>query len=156
MVKRELRGVRLVISDAHEGLKQAIRTAITGTTWQCGRVHFMRNPPTTVPQGAREAIAAIVHAIFAQPDHTSALARLRQVAENRRSRSPLAAVPLEEAAEDILAYGHLPLKYQRQLPSMNPLEPLSKGIKRRSNVVGIFPTPAAVIRLAGAIPVGAG
>jgi putative transposase len=151
LVKRGLTGVRLVISDAHEGLKQAIGTVLTGTTWQRCRVHFMRNLLATVPQASREAIAAIVRTIFAQPDHASALARLRKVADGFRPRFPRAAALLEEAAEDILAYRHLPLEHQRQLHSTNPLERLNKEIKRRSNVVGIFPNPAAVIRLVGAV-----
>ena len=108
LVKRGLKGVRLVVSDAHEGLKQAISTVLTGTTWQRCRVHFMRNLLATVPQGAREAIAAIVRTIFAQPDHASALAQLRKVADGLRTRFPRAATLLEEAAEDILAYRHLP------------------------------------------------
>ena len=151
LVKRGLHGVRLVVSDAHEGLKQAISTVLTGATWQRCRVHFMRNLLATVPHGAREAIAAIVRTIFAQPDHGSALAQLRKVADGLRGRFPRAAALLEEAAEDILAYRHLPLEHQRQLHSTNPLERLNKEIKRRSNVVGIFPNPAAVIRLVGAL-----
>jgi transposase-like protein len=151
LVNRGLKGVRLIISDAHVGLKQAISTVMTGTTWQRCRVHFMRNLLATVPQGAREAIAAIVRTIFAQPDHASAMAQLRKVADGLRGRFPQAAALLEEAAEDVLAYRHLPLEHQRQLPSTNPLERLNKEIKRRSNVVGIFPNPTAVIRLVGAI-----
>jgi transposase-like protein len=151
LVKRGLRGVRLVISDAHEGLKQAISTVLSGTSWQRCRVHFMRNLLATVPQGAREAIAAIVRTIFAQPDHASAMTQLRKVAEGLRTRFPSAAALLEDAAEDILAYRHLPVEHQRQLHSTNPLERLNKEIKRRSNVVGIFPNPASVIRLVGAI-----
>lgn len=151
LVKRGLKGVRLVISDAHEGLKQAIGTVLSGTTWQRCRVHFMRNLLATVPHGAREAIAAIVRTIFAQPDHASALVQLRKVADGLRARFARTATLLEEAAEDILAYRHLPLEHQRQLHSTNPLERLNKEIKRRSNVVGIFPNPAAVLRLVGAI-----
>jgi transposase-like protein len=151
LVKRGLTGVRLVISDAHEGLKQAISTVLSGSTWQRCRVHFMRNLLATVPQGAREAIAAIVRTIFAQPDHASAMTQLRKVADGLRTRFPRAATVLEEAAEDILAYRHLPVEHQRQLHSTNPLERLNKEIKRRSNVVGIFPNPAAVIRLVGAV-----
>src|SRR5215203_2503361 len=151
LVKRGLKGVRLVISDAHEGLKQAISTVLTGTAWQRCRVHFMRNLLATVPHAAREAIAAIVRTIFAQPDHASARAQLRKVAEGLRPRFPRAATLLEDAAEDVLAYRHLPLEHQRQLHSTNPLERLNKEIKRRSNVVGIFPTPQSVIRLVGAI-----
>jgi putative transposase len=151
LVKRGLTGVRLVISDAHEGLKQAIATVLTGTTWQRCRVHFMRNLLATVSQGMREAIAAVVRTIFAQPDHASALVQLRKVAEGLRPRFPRAATLLEDAAEDVLAYRHFPLAHQRQLHSTNTLERLNKEIKRRSNVVGIFPNPAAVIRLVGAI-----
>jgi transposase-like protein len=151
LVKRGLAGVRLVISDAHEGLKQAISTVLTGATWQRCRVHFMRNLLATVPQGAREAIAAIVRTIFAQPDHASALTQLRKVADGLRRRFPKAAELLEEAAEDVLAYRHMPSEHHRQLHSTNPLERLNKEIKRRSNVVGIFPNPAAVIRLVGAV-----
>lgn len=144
LVKRGLKGVRLVVSDAHEGLKQAIATV------RC-RVHFMRNLLATVPQGAREAIAAIVRTIFAQPDHTSAMTQLKKVADGLRGRFARAATLLEEAADDILAYRHLPLEHQRQLHSTNPLERLNKEIKRRSNVVGIFPNPASLLRLVGAI-----
>jgi putative transposase len=151
LVKRGLRGVRLIVSDAHEGLKQSIATVLSGATWQRCRVHFMRNLLATVPQSAREAIAAIVRTIFAQPDHASALAQLRKVADGFRSRFSKAAALLEEAAEDILAYRHLPMEHQRQLHSTNPLERLNQEIKRRSNVVGIFPTPQSVLRLVGAI-----
>ena len=151
LVKRGLTGGRLVVSDAHEGLKQAISTVLHGAAWQRCRVHFMRNLLATVPQGAREAIAAIVRTIFAQPDHASALSQLRKVAEGLRPRFAKTATLLEDAAEDILAYRHLPVEHQRQLHSTNPLERLNKEIKRRSNVVGIFPNPAAVIRLVGAI-----
>lgn len=151
LVKRGLKGIRLVVSDAHEGLKQAISTVLSGATWQRCRVHFMRNLLATVPHGAREAIAAIVRTIFAQPDHASAMTQLRKVADGLRPRFARAAALLEDAAEDVLAYRHLPLEHQRQLHSTNPLERLNKEIKRRTNVVGIFPNPAALLRLVGAI-----
>jgi transposase-like protein len=104
----------------------------------------MRNLLATVPQSAREAIAAIVRTIFAQPDHGSALAQLKKVAEGLRSRFGIAAALLEDAAEDMLAYRHVPIEHQRQLHSTNPLERLNKEIKRRSNVVGIFPNPKSL------------
>jgi putative transposase len=151
LVKRGLKGVRLVISAAREGLTHAISTVLRGTTWQRCRVDFMRNLLATVPHAAREAIAAIVRTIFAQPHHASALAPLRKVAEGLRARFAKAAALLEDAAEDVLAYRHLPLEHQRQLHSTNPLERLNKEIKRRSQVVGIFPNPAAVLRLVGAV-----
>jgi putative transposase len=151
LVKRGLAGVRLVISDAHEGLKQAIGTVLNGAAWQRCRVHFMRNLLATVPQAMREPIAAIVRTIFAQPDHASALTQLHKVADGLRARLPQAAALLEDAAEDILAHKHFPEEHRRQLHSTNPLERLNKEIKRRSNVVGIFPNVKATIRLVGAI-----
>lgn len=151
LVKRGLRGVRLVISDAHEGLKQAIATVLTGATWQRCRVHFMRNLLATLPHGAREPIAAIVRTIFAQPNHATAMAQLRKVADGLRGRFPRTATLLEEAAEDVLAYRLFPSEHQRQLYSTNVLERLNKEIKRRSNVVGIFPSPKSTLRLIGAL-----
>jgi putative transposase len=151
LVKRGLAGVRLVISDAHEGLKAAIGTVLSGATWQRCRVHFMRNLLATVPQAMREPIAAIVRTVFAQPDHASALTQLHKVADGLRPRFPQAAALLEDAAEDILAHKHFPEEHRRQLHSTNPLERLNKEIKRRSNVVGIFPNVRATIRLVGAI-----
>jgi len=122
LVKRGLRGVRLVTSDAHEGLKQAIATVLSGATWQRCRVHFMRNLLATVPKGAREAIAAVVRTIFAQPDHATAMTQPHKVADGLRGRFAQAAALLEDAAEDILAYRHLPLEHQRQLHSMDAIE----------------------------------
>ena len=151
LVKRGLSGVRLVISDAHQGLKQAISTVLTGAAWQRCRVHFMRNLLATVPHAAREPIAAIVRTIFAQPDHASALVQLHKVADGLRARLPQAAALLEEAAEDILAYKHFPEEHRQQLHSTNPLERLNKEIKRRSTVVGIFPNVRATLRLVGSI-----
>ena len=151
LVSRGLAGVRLVISDAHEGLKRAISTVVTGAAWQRCRVHFMRNLLATVPQAMREPIAAIVRTVFAQPDHASAMTQLHKVSDGLRARFPQAAALLEEAAEDILAHKHFPEEHRRQLHSTNPLERLNKEIKRRSNVVGIFPNVRATIRLVGAI-----
>jgi transposase-like protein len=151
LVKRGLAGVHLVISDAHEGLQQAISTVLSGAAWQRCRVHFMRNLLATVPHAAREPIAAIVRTIFAQPDHASALVQLHKVADGLRLRLPQTAALLEDAAEDILAHKHFPEEHRRQLHSTNPLERLNKEIKRRSNVVGIFPNVRATIRLVGAI-----
>jgi transposase-like protein len=151
LVKRGLAGVRLVISDAHEGLKQAIKAVLGGVAWQRCRVHFMRNLLARVPQSLREPVAAIVRTIFAQPDHKSALGQLQKVADGLRKRLPAAAALLEEAAEDILAHKHFPDEHRRQLHSTNPLERLNKEIKRRSNVVGIFPNVRALVRLVGAI-----
>ena len=103
LVRRGLRGVRLVISDAHEGLKQAIGKVLSGASWQRCRVHFMRNLLALVPHGAREAVAAVVRTIFAQPDHASALAQLEKVVDGLRPRFAQAATLLADAAEDLLA-----------------------------------------------------
>jgi putative transposase len=151
LVKRGLRGVRLVISDAHEGLKRAIAAVLSGTTWQRCRVHFMRNVLATLPRSAREPVAAIVRTIFAQPDHPTAQAQLQRVVEGLRARFAQAAELLEQATEDVLAYLHFPAAHRRQLHSTNPLERLNKEIKRRSAVVGIFPHRDSLLRLVGAL-----
>jgi putative transposase len=151
LVKRGLRGVRLVISDAHEGLKRAIAAVLSGATWQRCRVHFMRNVLATLPRSAREPVAAIVRTIFAQPDHPTAQAQLQRVVEGLRARFAQAAELLEQATEDVLAYLHFPAAHRRQLHSTNPLERLNKEIKRRSAVVGIFPHRDSLLRLVGAL-----
>jgi len=149
LVRRGLKGVVLVISDAHEGLKGAIAKVLSGATWQRCRVHFMRNLLATVPKSASGAVAAIVRTIFAQPDHPSAMAQLRRVADGLRPKFPAAAELLEDAAEDVLAFMHFPEEHHRRLHSTNPLERLHKEVKRRTVVVGIFPDRLALIRLAG-------
>lgn len=151
LVKRGLRGVQLVISDAHEGLKAAIAAVLSGVTWQRCRVHFMRNLLATVPRTAREPVAAIVRTIFAQPDAATAAAQLRKVVDGLQGRFAQAAELLEHAAEDVLAYLHFPVAHRRQLHSTNPLERLNKEIKRRSAVVGIFPHRDSLLRLVGAL-----
>ena len=138
-----------MISDAHEGLKGAIAKVLSGATWQRCRVHFMRNLLSTVPRSAQGAVAAIVRTIFAQPDHPSAMAQLRRVADGLRPRFAAAAELLEEAAEDVLAHFHFPEEHRRRLHSTNPLERLHREVKRRTQVVGIFPDRASLIRLAG-------
>jgi Transposase, Mutator family len=144
-----LKGVVLVVSDAHEGLKQAIAKVLHGTSWQRCRVHFMRNLLVTVPRSASGAVAAIVRTVFAQLDHPSALSQLNRVADGLRPRFATAAEVLEEAAEDVLAFMHFPEEHRRRLHSTNPLERLHKDVKRRTPVVGIFPDRASLIRLAG-------
>lgn len=151
LVKRGLKGVQLVISDAHEGLVQAIAKVLQGAQWQRCRVHFMRNLLSVVPKDAQPAVSAIVRMIFIEPDHASALAQLHKVAGTLQRRFPRAAELLEEAAEDVLAHLHFPLEHRRRLHSTNPLERLHKEIKRRTHVVGIFPNRAALLRLVGAL-----
>jgi len=147
LVKRGLKGVRLVISDAHEGLKGAIAKVFPEAAWQRCRVHFMRNLLSTVHKNAQEAVAAIVRTIFAQPDHASALAHLGEVATMLRPKFPQAADLLEDAAEDVLAHMHFPRAHRKRLHSTNTLERLHKEIKRRTNVVGIFPNRDSLVRM---------
>ena len=147
LIRRGLKGVRLVISDAHEGLRQAVAKVLSGSSWQRCRVHFMRNLLSVVPKAAQETVAAIVRTVFSQPDHASAMAQLHDVATMLRPRFPQAAELLEHAAEDLLAHLHFPREHRRRLHSTNPLERLHKEIKRRTNVVGIFPNRASLTRM---------
>ena len=146
-----MNGVLLVISDAHEGLREAIRRVFGGSSWQRCRVHFMRNLLSQVPRSAQQMVAALVRTIFAQPDKAAAHAQLAEVVQRLRPRFPKAAELLCEAEEDVLAYMAFPREHWRQLHSTNPLERLMREIGRRSDVVGIFPDRASLIRLAGAI-----
>jgi transposase-like protein len=151
LVARGLRGVKLVISDAHRGLKQAIREVFVGATWQRCRVHLMRNLLAHVPKTAQAMVAATVRTIFEQADTQAAKKQLRQVCATLQGRFPKAVALLEEAEEDIFAYYHFPSDHRRQIASTNPLERLNKELKRRSAVVGIFPNRPAVLRLFGAL-----
>lgn len=151
LIARGLKGVRLVISDAHEGLRQAIAKVLLGASWQRCRVHFMRNLLAHVPKGMQQMVAALVRTIFAQPDQVSAKAQLRKVAENLEARFPKVAEMLLEAEEDILAYMSFPVEHWRQIHSTNPLERLNREIGRRTEVVGIFPNRQSLIRLVGAV-----
>ena len=150
LVRRGLRGVRLVTSDAPEGLKKAITQVMTGATWQRCRVHFMRNILGRVPKSAQQEVAAAVRSVFAQPDMASAREQLRRVAA-RLAGYPKAQALLIEAEDDILAHMALPESHRRRLHSTNPLERLNAELKRRSKVVGVFPNPASVERLLGAV-----
>jgi len=151
LVARGLRGVKLVISDAHRGLKQAIREVFVGATWQRCRVHLMRNLLVHVPKGTQAMVAATVRTIFEQADTGTAKKQLRQVIATFKDRFPKVVAILEDAEEDIFAYYHFPTDHRRQIASTNPLERLNKELKRRSAVVGIFPNRAAVLRLFGAL-----
>ena len=151
LVRRGLAGVRLVISDAHEGLKKAIATVFTGAGWQRCRVHFMRNVLAQVPRAHQPAISAAVRAALAQPDQQAASRQWRQVADSLRERFPKAADCLDRAEQDVLAFMAFPKDHWPKIASTNCLERLNKEIKRRSNVVGIFPNNDAVQRLVGAV-----
>jgi transposase-like protein len=151
LVARGLAGVRLVISDAHGGLKGAIAAVLQGAAWQRCRVHFIRNVLALVPKSAAEMVAATIRTVFAQPDAAGAREAWRRVADSLRGRFPRAAALLDEAEDDVLAYAAFPREHWRQIWSNNPLERLNREIKRRGDVVGIFPNEAAVIRLVGAV-----
>lgn len=151
LVARGLTGVQLVTSDAHEGLRQALGAVLHGASWQRCRVHFLRNALALVPKGAQPLVAATIRTVFTQPTAEAARQQWRQVANGFRSRFVRLAELLDEAEADVLAYLAFPAAHWRQLWSTNPLERLHKELKRRTNVVGIFPNPAAIIRLIGAL-----
>lgn len=151
LMARGLRGVQLVISDAHEGLRQAIGAVLHGTSWQRCRVHFLRNALSLVPKGAQPLVAATIRTVFAQPTAEAARQQWRQMADSFRERWPRLAALMDEAEADVLAYLTFPTAHWRQIWSTNPLERLNKELKRRTNVVGIFPTTAAILRLVGAL-----
>jgi putative transposase len=151
LVARGLKGVKLAISDAHEGLKAAIAAVLQGASWQRCRVHFMRNLLSHVPRDAQAMVAALVRTIFVQPNKKEALLQLAKVEEILRGKCPKAAEILVAAQDDILAYMSFPQEHWRQLHSTNPLERLMREIGRRADVVAIFPNRAAALRLVGAV-----
>jgi putative transposase len=151
LVARGLSGVRLVTSDAHRGLKGAIEAVLVGASWQRCRVHFMRNALSLVPKAAQQMVGATIRTVFAQPDAQSAHEQWQRVCDGFRHRFPRLADLMEEAEEDILAYATFPVEHWQKIWSNNPLERLNKEVKRRTEVVGIFPNEAAVIRLVGAV-----
>ncbi len=148
---RGLGGVQLVISDAHAGLKQAIATVFIGASWQRCRVHFMRNVLAVVPKGNADMVAAAIRTIFAQPDGPSAHEQFDDITAKLERMLPKVAAMMREAKDDLLAFTAFPQAHWRQLWSTNPLERTNKEIKRRTDVVGVFPNPAALLRLAGAV-----
>ena len=149
--RRGLAGVKLVISDAHEGIKAA-GARVFRASWQRCRVHFMRNALAHAGKNGRRVVAAFIATAFAQDDAGAARAQWRQVADQVRTKLPkLAALLLTGAAEDLLAFTGFPQAHWRKIWSTNPLERVNGEIKRRTEVVGIFPNEAAIIRLVGAI-----
>ena len=150
LTRRGLRGVRLVISDAHEGLKAAI-AKVLGATWQRCRVHFMRNALAHAPKGQREMVAAAIRTAFVQNDAEAASAQWRQIADSLRPRFAKLAELMDRAEADVLAFMTFPKDHRTKIHSTNPLERVNKEIKRRTNVVGIFPNDQAIVRLVGAI-----
>jgi putative transposase len=141
----------LVTSDAHRGLKGAVEAVLTGASWQRCRVHFMRNALSLVPKGAKQMVGATIRTVFAQPDGLSAHQQWRRVADGLRCRFAKLAELMDEAEEDVLAYAAFPVEHWQKIWSNNPLERLNKEVKRRTNVVGIFPNEAAVVRLVGSV-----
>ena len=151
LVERGLAGVRLVISDDHRGLVRAVEEQLLGASWQRCRVHFTRNAQELVPRSARSLVATVVRSIFEQPDEASARAQLRRVVDGLAERFPAVAELLVAAEADLLVHFTFPEGHRRQIRSTNPQERLNKEIKRRTRVVGIFPTRASVIRLVGMV-----
>jgi putative transposase len=152
LVGRGLGGVRLVTSDAHRGLKAAVETVLQGASWQRCRVHFMRNALSLVPKAAQQMVGATIRTVFAQPDaKRSAREQWRRVSDGFRQRFLRLSELMDEAEEDVLSYAAFPQEHWQKIWSNNPLERVNKEVKRRTNVVGIFPNEAAVIRLVGSI-----
>ena len=151
LVARGLGGVKLVVSDAHEGLKGAIAAALHGAGWQRCRVHFLRNALALVPKSAAEMVAATIRTVFVQPDAASTQEQWRRVADGLRGQFPKLAELMDDSEADVLAYTAFPREHWRQIWSNNPLERLNKEVKRRTDVVGIFPNEAAIVRLVGAV-----
>jgi transposase-like protein len=149
-VARGLSGTALVISDAHVGLVNATGSTL-GATWQRCRTHFMRNLLTRVPKSAQAMVATLVRTIFAQPDAEQVWAQHARVVEQLSEKFPDAATLLAEAGPDVLAFTAFPKEHWKQVWSNNPLERLNKELRRRTDVVGIFPNRDAVIRLVGAV-----
>ena len=147
---RGLKGVELVISDAHPGLKDAIASVLRGAAWQRCRTHFIRNLLTKVPKAAHGLVATFVRTIFAQPDAESVKAQHARTVEQLQPRFAAAAKMLAEA-EEILAFTAFPKEHWRQIWSNNPQERLNREIRRRTDVVGIFPNRESIVRLVGAV-----
>jgi putative transposase len=143
--------VQLVVSDAHTGLTQAIDAVMAGAAWQRWRVHFLRNVLARVPRGSAEMVAAVIRTIFAQPTGAEVTDQVGKVAAMLQPKFPQVATMLLDAREDLTAFADFPAAHWTKLWSTNPLERVNKEVKRRTNVVGIFPDDAAVLRLAGAV-----
>ena len=148
--RRGLRGVKLVISDAHIGLKAAI-AKVFKATWQRCRVHFMRNALAYAGKGQRQMVLALINTVFAQETAEAASVQWRIVSDQLRAKFPKLSKMLDDAESEVLAYMQFPKAHRVQIASTNPLERLNAEIKRRTNVVGIFPNDASIVRLVGAL-----
>ena len=145
-----MRGVKLVVSDAHEGIKATV-AKVLNASWQRCRVHFMRNALAHAGKSGRRVVSAFIATAFAQDDAEAAQAQWRKVADQLRPKLPKLAGFLDEAETDVLAYMAFPPQHRTKLHSTNPIERLNGEIKRRTEVVGIFPNEDAIVRLIGAI-----
>jgi putative transposase len=150
LARRGLRGVKLVISDAHEGIKAAV-AKVLNATWQRCRVHFMRNVLAHAGKNGRRVVSAFIATAFAQDDAEAAKTQWRRVADQLRAKLPKLAAFMDQAEADVLAYMSFPVQHRVKLHSTNPIERLNGEIKRRTDVVGIFPNEDAIVRLVGAI-----
>ena len=150
LADRGLRGIKLVIADDHKGLRAAARRVFNAGLQRC-RVHWMRNALAHAPAKQRAAVAAMLKTIFAQETKAEAAAQWNVVADALRDKQPKLGAMMDASREDVLAYMDFPKDHWPQISSTNPLERLNKEIKRRSDVVGIFPNDAAIIRLVGAL-----
>jgi transposase-like protein len=150
LARRGLRGVKLVISDAHEGIKAAV-AKVLHASWQRCRVHFMRNVLAYAGKNGRRVVSAFIATAFAQDDAEAARTQWRRVADQLRPKLPKLATFLDEAEADVLAYMTFPKDHRSKIHSTNPLERVNGEIKRRTDVVGIFPNEEAIVRLVGAI-----
>ena len=150
LVRRGLSGVKLVISDAHEGLKAAIRRVFSAS-WQRCRVHWMRNALSYVPKAQQSMAAAALRQAFIQPDRAGAAQALRHVADQLRGKCPKLGSFIDDSETDVLAHLDFPSQHRTRIHSTNSLERLNKEVKRRADVVGIFPNEGSIIRLIGAV-----
>ncbi len=148
---RSLHGVQLVISDSHRGLVNAIGTVLQGAAWQRCRVHFMRNVLARVGKGHGEMVAAAVRTVFAQPTGPGVRAHVEVVATTLDSQFPAVAQMLRDARQELTAFADFPEAHWRKIWSTNPIERLNREVKRRTDVVGIFPDDTALLRLAGCV-----
>ena len=148
---RGLKDVELVVSDAHPGLKDAISSVLVGASWQRCRTHFMRNLLTRVPKSLQGLVATLVRSTFAQPDAKSVREQHARIIEQLEPKFPQAAQMLAECTDELLAFTNFPKEHWKQIWSNNPQERLNREIRRRTDVVGIFPNRASIIRLVGAV-----
>ena len=151
LTARGLTGVKLVTSDAHRGLVDAIGATLTGTSWQRCRTHFAANLMSHTPKAAWGWVKALLHSVYEQPDAKAVHAQFDRIIEALEEKLPDVATYLADAREDILAFASFPPAVWKQIWSNNPQERLNRELRRRTDVVGIFPDRPSIIRLVGAV-----